>query len=162
MSSAAPSSSPEAASPPPCTGCRLLPSWPYLHSPLWRGAALGAKEDKRAPSSPLHCLGKDSLKAAQVLCLGLEEPRPPRSARGKVESIGASKRQAPPFRAPIFSYRGSLSETSGAGNKGRLLDARREGACPEGEPSCRLDPDPMHVSLQPGGETEAGPQVRAI
>ena len=111
--SAAPGSSPEATSPPPCPGCRLLPSWPDPHGPLWKGAALRAKEHNWAPLSPLGCLGKDSLKAVQVHCLGLEEPLPPRSARGRMEGTGAYKWQAPPFRAPIFSYRGNLSETSG-------------------------------------------------
>lgn len=63
----------------------------------------------------------------------------------------------------LYSVTGGASRRlPGAGDKGRLLDARREGACPGGEPGCRLDPDPTHVSLRPGGETEAGPQVRAI
>lgn len=169
LSSAAPGSSPEATSPPPCPGCRLLPSWSRPHSPLWKGAALGAKEHKWAPLSPLCCLGKDSLKAVQVHCLGLEEPLPPRSARGRVEGTGAYKWQASPFRThsyiqlqgePLGDFRGLVIKEWLS--QGRLLDPRREGACPGGEPGCRLDPDPMHASLQPRGETEAGPQVRAI
>lgn len=125
LRSAAPGFRPEATSPPPCPGCRLLPSWPDPHGPLWKGAELGAKEHKWAPLSPLYCLGKDSLKAVQVHCLGLE------ISTGRVEGTGAYQWQAPPFRAPTFSYRGSLSETSEGWGKG-VAESRKTAGPEEG------------------------------
>lgn len=149
-------------SPPPEQAAgSFLPS-PTHRPPLLKGETSVAQEGKGAPLRPRRPYFIQSSSSLMWMEPLLQDQR----MAGWASTV-LCKQQAP-FTECLHLLRGGMGPRLAEPAKkdwtnwGRLLDPRREGAWPAGEPGCRLTPDPMHASHWPRGEADAGIEVGGL